>query len=365
MIRRGVAILLAFGLGAGAALAQTGDGSIRGYVKDEQGGVLPGVTITAKSPDALAATAAVTDAEGYYRLVNLSPGTYVLTAELSGFATYKREGVLVRAGATFQVDIQMKIGSLEETITVSGESPMIEVSKPSNVLNIDGDFQKNMPIAARKNWSDFLEMTPGVHSRPFDDGSGRMVYFGHSTEHFAHVVQLEGMQAGNYNDFQLTYVQMGSDMIQDTQVKTGGVDASTPMGTGLAINVITKSGGNTFHGSAGYAYQRLCDTQVAGKRCGWNWDNTSATTSFSMPQDIKNALAAQGLPVKDSFQSTGGTPAAERAEAVRRVVRRAPPPGQGLVLRVPAVFERQRADRAHVEERVGHQGLLPGCDAVQ
>ena len=63
-----------------------------------------------------------------------------------------------------------------------------------------------------------------------------MVYFGHSTEHFAHVVQLEGMQAGNYNDFQLTYVQMGSDMIEDTQVKTGGVDASTPMGTGLAIS---------------------------------------------------------------------------------------------------------------------------------
>ena len=74
------------------------------------------------------------------------------------------------------------------------------------------------------------------------------MYFGHATEHFAHVVQLEGMQAGNYNDFQLTYVQMGSDMIQDTQVKTGGSDASTPMGTGLAINVITKSGGNTFRG---------------------------------------------------------------------------------------------------------------------
>ena len=299
MIRRTVALLLALGLGVGVALAQTGDGSIRGYVKDEQGGVLPGVTLTATSPDALRPATAVTDAEGYYRLVNLSPGTYVLTAELSGFATYRREGVLVRAGATFQVDIQMKIGSLEETITVSGESPMIEVSKPSNVLNIDGDFQKNMPIAARKNWSDFLEMTPGVHSRPFDDGSGRMVYFGHSTEHFAHVVQLEGMQAGNYNDFQLTYVQMGSDMIQDTQVKTGGVDASTPMGTGLAINVITKSGGNSFHGSGGFAYQPL----------NWNGDNTSATTAFTMPSEITNALVAQGLTPKESFISTGGTPA--------------------------------------------------------
>ena len=156
---------------------------------------------------------------------------------------------MLRAAVNFQVDIVMTaIGTLAETITVTGDSPMLEVSKPGNVLNIDGEFQKQMPLAARKNWTDFLEQTPGVHSRPFDDGSGRSVYFGHATEHFAHVVQLEGMQAGNYNDFQLTYVQMGSDMIEDIQVKTGGSDASTPMGTGLAINVITKSGGNSFRG---------------------------------------------------------------------------------------------------------------------
>ncbi len=280
-------------IGGEVAAAQTGAGSLRGTVRDEQGGALPGVTITATSPDVLGTHADVSNAEGNYRLINLAPATYTITAELAGFATFKRGGILLPAGANFMVDITMKIGSLQETVTVSGDSPMIEVSKPSNVLNIDGEFQKNMPIAARKNWSDFLEMTPGVHSRPFDDGSGRMVYFGHSTEHFAHVVQLEGMQAGNYNDFQLTYVQMGSDMIQDTQVKTGGVDASTPMGTGLAINVITKSGGNRFKGSAGFAYQPL----------NWNGDNTRATTRFDMPAEIK------AITGKDYVQSTGGTPA--------------------------------------------------------
>ena len=90
---------------------------------------------------------------------------------------------------------------------------MLEVSNPSNVLNISGEFQREMPIQARRNWSDFLEITPGVHSRPFDDGSGRMVYFGHSTEHFAHVVQLEGAIASNYQDAQITYVAMGADMV--------------------------------------------------------------------------------------------------------------------------------------------------------
>jgi len=295
MSAKGVVLVLALALGTGVAFAQT-TGGLRGTVKDAQGGLLPGVTITATSPDAIAAAVAITEADGSYRLLNLPPGTYTITAELAGFAMFKRESILVRTGATFQVDVTMQIGALEETITVAGESPMIEVSKPSNVLNIDGEFQKQMPLAARKNWTDFLEITPGVHSRPFDDGSGRMVYFGHATEHFAHVTNLEGMQAGNYNDFQLTYVQMGSDMIQDIQTKTGGVDASTPMGTGLAINVITKSGGNVFRGTAGYAYQPL--------ESGLNGDNSTAETVFKLPSEI---LQYSTCPNGECV-STGGVP---------------------------------------------------------
>jgi hypothetical protein len=290
-------LLLLFGLIAGPTLAQTGAGGLRGYIKDDQGAVLPGVTVTATSPEMIKPVTAVTDTEGYYRLINLAPGTYTISAELPGFSTFKQGNILLRAGATFQVDITMKLGVLQETVTVTGESPMLEVSKPGNVLNIDGEFQKNLPIAARRNWTDFLEQTPGVHSRPFDDGSGRMVYFGHATEHFAHVVQLEGMQAGNYNDFQLTYVQMGSDMIQDTQVKTGGSDASTPMGTGLAINVITKSGGNQFKGSAGFAYQPF-DWDW------WNWDNTSARTEFRLPTEIASITGCPNA----TCVSTGGSP---------------------------------------------------------
>jgi hypothetical protein len=276
------------------AVAQTGSGSLRGYVRDEQGGALPGATVTATSPELLAPSTGVTDASGFYRLPNLPPGTYTLSVELQGFSAHKQEGILLRGGANFQVDVEMKIGALAETITVSGESPMLEVSKPGNVLNIDGEFQKNLVIQSRRNWTDFLEITPGVHSRPFDDGSGRMVYFGHATEHFAHVVQLEGMQAGNYNDFQLTYVQMGTDMIADTQVKTGGAEASTPMGTGLAINVITKSGGNVFRGTAGFAYQPF----------DWNADNTSARTLFALPPELR---AISGCPNGECL-STGGSP---------------------------------------------------------
>jgi Carboxypeptidase regulatory-like domain/TonB dependent receptor len=293
--RFGICLLVVLNASVFFAEAQSTGSSLRGSVKDEQGGVLPGVTVTATSPNLITPSTGVTDETGYYRLINLPPGEYTVTAELPGFSTFERKGILLRAAVNFQVDIVMAVGTLTETITVSGDSPMLEVSKPGNVLNIDGEFQKQMPLAARKNWTDFLEQTPGVHSRPFDDGSGRSVYFGHATEHFAHVVQLEGMQAGNYNDFQLTYVQMGSDMIQDIHVKTGGSDASTPMGTGLGINVITKSGGNVFRGTAGYAYQPL----------RWDHDNTHHKTVYDL---AGTPLAQYSTCPNLECTTTGGTP---------------------------------------------------------
>src|SRR5262249_7708533 len=204
---------------------------------------------------------------------NLKAGTYTVGAELAGFSRASHPGVLIRAGSTFALDFSLKVGRLEEEVTVQIESPMLEVSKPSNVLNFDGEFQRHMPLASKRNWSDFLELTPGVLARPFDDGSGRMVYFGHGTEHFAHVIQLEGAIASNYFDAQVTYVGMGADMVQDVQVKTGGVDASTPLGTGMAMNVVTKSGGNRFKGSVGHASQPF----------GWNDNNASNCTEFMTP----------------------------------------------------------------------------------
>ena len=121
---------------ATSAAAQTGDGSLRGTVTDEQGAALPGVTITVTSPALLSARTDVTDETGAYRVINLPPGAYVITAELPGFATFRREGVQLRAGANFLVDVTMALGELKETITVTGDSPMLEVSNPSNVLNI-------------------------------------------------------------------------------------------------------------------------------------------------------------------------------------------------------------------------------------
>ena len=259
-------VCLGLFVAAGTAAAQSGStGSLRGMVVDEQGAAMPGVTVTATSPDALVPGTAVTDDAGGYRIINLAPATYKITAELTGFTIVHREGIVLRAGANYQIDnIVMKVGTLEESITVSGDSPMLEVSRPSNVLNVDGDFQREVPVVEGKFWSDFLQITPGVMSRPHSDGSGRQNYFGNAVDHRDAVVDMEGMMASNYNDSNINRTGLSTEVIQDVQVKTGGVDASSSMGYGLVVNMVSKSGGNTFHGTAGYTLQPFA----------WTGDNT-------------------------------------------------------------------------------------------
>ena len=294
------------------ARAQTGDGSLRGYVRDESGAVLPGVTVTAASDVLISPITVVSDATGYYRVPYLPPGEYRLTFELSGFSTTVREGIGLRAGANFAVDIVMKIGAVQETITVTAETPMLEVAKPSNVLNVEGEFQRDMPLQARRNWSDFLELTPGVHARPFDDNSGRMVYFGHGADLWANVIQLEGMVATANSDAQAAYVGMGADMIEDVQVKTGGVDAASPTSTGLVINVVTPRGGNRFSGAVGYAFQPF----------QWNADNAPTEGNFAgtpTTQKVSQLDVAWGGPiVRDKAWFFGSFRLADLANGISR-----------------------------------------------
>src|SRR4029450_13860774 len=124
-----VSLVAALGISAVAA-AQTGAGSLRGYIKDEQGGALPGVTVSARSESLIQPVSSVSDAEGYFRLINLPPGTYEVSAQLAGFASFKRQDIIVRAGANFQVDIAMRLASISETVTLSGPCRVPEGGKP-------------------------------------------------------------------------------------------------------------------------------------------------------------------------------------------------------------------------------------------
>ncbi|MEO7135266.1 MAG: TonB-dependent receptor, partial [Vicinamibacterales bacterium] len=273
-----------------AAHAQTGDANLRGYVKDEQGGVLPGVTVTARGPQLLAPIVAVTDAAGYYRLNGLPPGPVVMTAELGGFAVTRREGILMRAGLTFTVDLDMKLSSLSETITVAGETPMIETSKPTNTMNIDGELIRAAPITSRRLFSDALDMAPGVSSRNVDDGVGRRAYYFNGAVIFSHVFMLEGAPASSFLDASAHSMALGGDTIQDSELKLGGVDASAPSGTGVVMNITAPRGGNAFKGSAVYDYQPV----------EWNSDNTLGGKSpggIPTAQSVKQYDLSLGGPI--------------------------------------------------------------------
>src|SRR5262245_6250745 len=125
-----VAFITTFGvvaLLASNAAAQTATGGLRGFVKDETGAVLIGVTVEASSPVRIGGAAVdVTDAQGLYRFENLPPGDYTLVFSLSGFSTIRREGIRVEVGRTIQLDAAMKVGAVEQCITVTGESPVVD-----------------------------------------------------------------------------------------------------------------------------------------------------------------------------------------------------------------------------------------------
>ena len=143
----------------------------------------------------------------------------------------------------------MGLGTLQETITVTGDSPMIEVSSPSNVLNIDADFQKPLPLVEGKYWSDFLMMAPGVDvaaAQRRERSAELLRQRRRAPRRRALTGRDDGEQLQRL-EHQPHGAQLGSD--RGHEIKTGGVDAASPMGYGLVINMISKSGGNQFRGS--------------------------------------------------------------------------------------------------------------------
>jgi hypothetical protein len=274
-----------------AAVAQvTQEGSIRGVVRDEQGAVLPGVTMTATSSSAPRPVTAVSDGDGVYRLQNLLPGTYVIVAELQGFSRYERAAIVITAGLNLTVDIALKIGSLDETIQVVAEAPMLETSSSSKAVNISGDLQRSLPLTSRKDFTDFLEVTPGVTARGFDQASGGQVYMVRGTDIESHVTLVDGADMGSFRqNWAGLYMGLSTDSIEDVQVKTGGSDASSPIGMGAITQVATKSGTNQLRGAGGFVFTAK----------DWNGSNVAAGESVATTEVFQPEGAVGGPILRD------------------------------------------------------------------
>ncbi|HEY3122036.1 MAG TPA: TonB-dependent receptor [Vicinamibacteria bacterium] len=285
-MKRRVALVCLAVLGSvPAVLAQIAiEGSLRGYVKDEQGAPMPGVSLTATSPTVPGTRTAVSDRQGYYRLLDLPPGDYTVSAELAGFARVKRTGIAIRTGLNLALDIVMKVGSLTEAVTVSADTPMAEAQSAVQAVNIEGDFQRALPLNNRKHWSDFLAMTPGMIGNQL---TGRTAdsYELRGSDFSSHVIQFDGADMASAQQNATTYVTLPTEAISDVQVKIGTVDASSPLGVGAVINIATKSGTNDFHGAASMALQKK----------GWANNNNPGGTLASVDSFLPEA--ALGGPI--------------------------------------------------------------------
>jgi hypothetical protein len=238
---------------AGPASAQIGQGTLTGIVTDPQGEVLPGVTVTATSPSLIGTRSAVTEADGRYRFPAMPSGIYKLRFELSGFSTTERENVQVILGQTISLDMQMRIASLSETVTVSAASPVVDVTTTKVGTSLKGDELTAIPNSTDV-WGALSE-SPGVRMQGFDVGgshkSQQSGYEVFGVQNQARVVtegidHTEGVGGtGFYEDYFANEEYSISALGSDVEMNSGG-----------AVIIATgKSGGNQFSGLYHLSYQ--------------------------------------------------------------------------------------------------------------
>ena len=266
MFRLRIIVPLVFILAATASAQTTG--GIAGTVVDATGAALPGVTVTATSPALQGQRMTVTDHTGTYRLLNLPPGTYALTYDLSGFGAGNHNNVRVSLDQTTTVDETLRQAALSEEITITAGAPVIDTTSTSVGTNLDQTAIESLPTG--RSYSSIVQVAPGVSSdaNPHNANQTTITVYGSSGAENAFYID-------GYNTTQMEYgfqgKQMNFEFIQEVDVKTGGYEAEYGRSTGGIINVITKSGGNEVTGDL-FAYYDSdsfqSDTQVVDSSNG-------------------------------------------------------------------------------------------------
>lgn len=273
--------VLAWLVTAAAGFAQqTGD--ITGKVTDNTGAVLPGVAVTLSGSQMIQPMTAVTGPTGTYQFPRLGIGTYTMEFDLTGFKKVRREGVRVNIGFTAQIDQQMEISTVQETVTVTGETPVIDTKGTAARTSFDLETLQSIP-SARDPWV-MLERVPNITMDRINVGgsqSGQQSgYISRGSGSGNNKWTLDGVDITDMSATGASPIYYDFDMLQEMQVTTGGADASQQTG-GVGINFVTRSGTNTFKGSG-----RLYNTNER-----FQADNVT--------DEIRNAGAGSGNPIQN------------------------------------------------------------------
>jgi hypothetical protein len=245
--------LLAFS----SAFAQETTGTISGVVLDPQGLGVPGVTVTITGTQGT--RTAVTDESGRFNASFLTPGTYTVRSELQGFKPIERQNIVVRLGQTVDLNLRTEVGGVTESVTVAGESPVIDRTTTTIGTNIDSELLSRLPVGRR--FSDTLYVAPGVstggtvgEANPSISGAS-----GLENQYVVDGVNITNQGFGALGSYSIVFGSLGNgspfDFMQEVQVKTGGYEAEYGQATGGVVNVITKSGSNSLRGTL-FGYSR-------------------------------------------------------------------------------------------------------------
>jgi hypothetical protein len=235
--------------GVTTASAQVATATIQGEVTDETKGVLPGVTVTARNEQTGVSRFAVTDERGWYRITALQPGRYSLTAEVSGFSKVQQTAVTLTIGQEVTLPFQLRLVSVEETVTVTSQAPLIETSKTTLGTTFTLERLEVLPMAGR-NYLTLVTMATGVTP---EGGAAGMASAGRNSGRVGY--QVDGVSQEN----NITLGSRGSlspDSVQEFQVLTNMFGAEYGTASGPIVNILTRSGTNNLQGRVGVYTRR-------------------------------------------------------------------------------------------------------------
>jgi carboxypeptidase family protein/TonB-dependent receptor-like protein len=238
------------------AAAQAVNSTITGVVRDTSGAVLPGVTVEAASPALIEKVkSAVTDGDGLYRIVDLRPGQYTVTFALGGFKTFRREALELPANFTATVNADMSLGALEETVTVTGEAPIVDVQSTRQQTQYQRETLEALPGTGRL--TGLSQVIPGAtlaNPQQYSVGgvndSAQYTFSLHGAPQSEPIVDGMSQVVGGLTNGVFIYNQL---TFAEVVVETSGVGADRETG-GMQINIIQRDGGNTFSGGMSYSY---------------------------------------------------------------------------------------------------------------
>ena len=256
-------VALALFMASGMAFSQENTGQIYGKVQDAQGLAVPGATVTITSPQHIKAEVRTTSELGTYRVLRLAPSSdYTVMVELAGFQTANFTEVILRAGQVIAIDATLSPSSVQESVTVVGESPLVDIKSSQAMRTLEQERLENIPLG--RDYDDLLTSMAGVIDTEYDFAPAQSVL---GSDPRGNLYTIDGAVA---NDTCVGYIltEIPIDMVEEVQVTTTGQTAEFGMSHGGVFNFVTKSGGNDLSGS-GYIYYKGQDLE---------WDNLTAET---------------------------------------------------------------------------------------